>query len=91
VTDWNTNSATTVALLTSNNPKIFKVGNGTTSTRSDAFAVRYDGSIVVGKVTTGSGSAALGANCPATTLTAPITWIQMETPSGATVFVPAWA
>ena len=81
-----------VSLFASSNPKLFKVGNGTsTSARSDAFAVRYDGSLVVGSVSTGSGSAALGANCPATTLTAPSTWIKMETPSGTTVYVPAWA
>ena len=39
---------------------------------------------------TGAGSAALGANCPAVTLTAPYKWIKMLTSDGSTVYVPAW-
>jgi hypothetical protein len=39
---------------------------------------------------TGAGSAALGANCPATTLTAPYTWLKMASSDGSTVYVPAW-
>lgn len=40
--------------------------------------------------TTGGGSALLGANCPAGTLTAPYTWITMKSSDGSTVYVPAW-
>lgn len=40
--------------------------------------------------TTGAGSAALGANCPATTATAPYTWFKMLSNDGSTVYVPAW-
>jgi hypothetical protein len=43
-----------------------------------------------GTNTTGSGSAALGANSPATTNTAPYTWIQAVSSDGSTVFIPAW-
>lgn len=39
---------------------------------------------------TGTGSAALGANCPATTVTAPYTWFRMLSNDGSTVYVPAW-
>ncbi|HZQ53326.1 MAG TPA: hypothetical protein VFB14_14075 [Bryobacteraceae bacterium] len=39
---------------------------------------------------TGSGSAALGANCPAATPSAPYTWIKMTANDGSTVYVPAW-
>jgi hypothetical protein len=39
---------------------------------------------------TGAGSAALGANCPATTLTAPYSWLKMLAPDGSVVYVPAW-
>jgi hypothetical protein len=39
---------------------------------------------------TGSGSASLGANCPATTVSAPYTWIKMISSDGSTVYVPAW-
>lgn len=40
--------------------------------------------------TTGTGSAALGANSPATTPTAPYTWFKMMSSDGSTVYVPAW-
>lgn len=40
--------------------------------------------------TTGAGSAALGANCPAVTATAPYTWFKMMSSDGSTVFVPCW-
>ena len=40
--------------------------------------------------TTGAGSAALGANSPAITNTAPYTWIKMMSSDGSTVYVPCW-
>ena len=40
--------------------------------------------------TTGAGSALLGANCPAVTVTAPYTWFKMLSGDGSTVYVPAW-
>lgn len=43
-----------------------------------------------GTNTTGAGSAALGANSPATTNTAPYTWIQATAADGSTVYIPAW-
>lgn len=43
-----------------------------------------------GNCITGSGTPTLGANCPATTLTAPYKWLKMETDDGSTVYVPAW-
>jgi hypothetical protein len=43
-----------------------------------------------GTNTTGSGSAALGSNSPATTNTAPYTWIQATAADGSTVYIPAW-
>lgn len=39
---------------------------------------------------TGAGSALLGANSPAGTLTAPYTWFKMLSGDGSTVYVPAW-
>ncbi len=39
---------------------------------------------------TGSGSAALGANSPATTNTAPYTWMKSIALDGSVVYVPAW-
>ena len=41
-------------------------------------------------VSTGSGTAQLGANCPATNTAAPYRWIKMKTDDGSTVYVPAW-
>lgn len=39
---------------------------------------------------TGSGSAALGTNCPAVTPTAPYTWIKIQSSDGSVVYVPAY-
>lgn len=44
----------------------------------------------LGVNTTGAGSAALGANCPATTATAPYTWVRVKTSDGSTGFIPIW-
>lgn len=38
----------------------------------------------------GSGSAALGANCPATSPSAPYIWVEGLAIDQSTVFVPAW-
>lgn len=43
-----------------------------------------------GNESTGSGTALLGGNCPASTLTAPYTWLKFTTSDGSTVYVPAW-
>lgn len=40
---------------------------------------------------TGAGTATFAAtNCPASTLTAPYTWIKMVSSDGSTVYLPAW-
>lgn len=39
---------------------------------------------------TGSGSAALGSNCPAVTPTAPTTWEKVTTSAGSTGYIPVW-
>ena len=43
-----------------------------------------------GTNTTGAGSALLGANSPASTNTAPYTWIQAQSSDGSTVYIPCW-
>jgi hypothetical protein len=40
--------------------------------------------------TTGSTTAALGSNSPATTGTAPYTWVKLYASDGSVVYVPAW-
>lgn len=40
--------------------------------------------------TTGSGSASLGSNSPASTPSAPYTWIKIITADGSTAYIPAW-
>lgn len=41
--------------------------------------------------TTGAGMVlGFGSNCPASTLTAPYTWLKMESSDGSTVYVPAY-
>lgn len=43
-----------------------------------------------GSSSTGAGSAALGANSPAVTLTAPYTWAKVITSDGSTGYIPIW-
>jgi hypothetical protein len=43
-----------------------------------------------GTNTTGAGSAALGSNCPAISVAAPYTWIQITTSDGSTAYIPVW-
>lgn len=45
---------------------------------------------VVANEGTGAGSALLGTNSPASTLTAPYTWVTMKTSDGSTVYFPVW-
>jgi hypothetical protein len=39
---------------------------------------------------TGAGTPLLGANSPATVLTAPFTWLKSQGPTGETLYIPAW-
>jgi hypothetical protein len=55
------------------------------------------GNVILSKIprfngtnSTGAGSSLLGANSPATTLTAPYTWISVITSDGSTAYVPCW-
>lgn len=43
-----------------------------------------------GTNSTGSGTALLGGNSPATTLSAPYTWISAKSSDGSTVYIPCW-
>lgn len=45
---------------------------------------------VAGNETTGGGSAALGANSPAVTNTAPYTWWKVTTSDGSQGYIPVW-
>lgn len=45
---------------------------------------------VAANESTGAGTALLGTNSPATTNTAPYTWIKMKTSDGSTVYMPVW-
>lgn len=64
----------------------------------EAFRLKHDLSAVFagiprfnGTNTTGSGSALLGANSPAGTLSAPATWIQVTLANGNAAYIPAWS
>jgi hypothetical protein len=67
-------------------------GGGFVNAGTNEFALGNGNHIVMFRnVTTGAGSAALGANCPATTLTAPKGWIRMRDASGGTIgYIPYW-
>lgn len=46
--------------------------------------------VAAGNESTGAGSAALGANSPAVTLTNPYTWEKVKTSDGSTGYIPVW-
>lgn len=54
------------------------------------FGVLFGGQPIFTQHTTGSGSAALGSNCPASTVSAPYEWIKIQDSSGNQLYVPAW-
>lgn len=67
------------------NQRILLEGNNTYIKLSNASSyIQYANS------TTGSGSAALGSNSPATTTSAPYTWLKFKSSDGSNVYVPAW-
>ena len=58
---------------------------------AESLAVNYfAGKVKYGTDGTGGGSALLGTNCPASTLTAPYKWITALSSDGSTVYIPAW-
>ena len=70
---------------------------GTNATFTNTWAAGFNGNVhliglmkFAGTNTTGGGSASLGANSPASTNTAPYTWIQAISSDGSTVYIPAW-
>lgn len=58
---------------------------GVTGVATFTAAPRFNGGN-----TTGSGSALLGSNSPASTLTAPYTWMTVTTSDGSTGYIPIW-
>ena len=61
------------------------------NTQNPATTLEVAGDIKLnGTNTTGAGSALLGSNSPASTLSAPYTWIKFISADGSTVYIPAW-
>lgn len=66
-------------------PLHFRIAN------ADKFVIGSDGTPqFAGTNTTGSGTALLGTNCPAVTVSAPYTWIRVVTSDGSTAYMPCW-
>ena len=70
-----------------------------TSASTDIEALKIDrttgnvslsGILQLAQNSTGAGTASMGSNSPATTLSAPYTWMKMKAADGTTVYVPAW-
>lgn len=65
--------------------------NTATNASSDSIGVMADGTLKLFKNdSTGAGTALLGTNCPAVTVSAPYTWMKFTSNDGSTVYVPAW-
>ena len=70
---------------------IFFGTNTATNASSDSVGIMADGTIKLFKNdSTGAGTPLLGTNCPASTLTAPYTWMKFTSNDGSAVYVPAW-
>ena len=66
-------------------------GAGAATTTQDVIALGTSAhQVQISKNATGSGSALLGANSPAVTVSAPYTWFTMMSSDGSTVYIPAW-
>jgi hypothetical protein len=66
-------------------------GVGASTTTQDVIALgTANHQVQLKNNTTGSGTAGLGANCPAVTASAPYTWFKMMSSDGSNVYVPAW-
>jgi len=63
------------------------IGYGTTN--SNRLIAFYDIPKFT-QVATGSGTALLGSNCPASTLSSPYTWLKIQTSDGSTAYIAAW-
>lgn len=72
--------------LSTSGAKLMSVKNNGT----EKFGLTKDGIPVISQNSTGAGTPLWGTNCPASTLTAPYTWIKMISSDGSTVYVPAW-
>ncbi|HET6875845.1 MAG TPA: hypothetical protein VFH70_13750 [Acidimicrobiales bacterium] len=79
VINHNTGQTGDLIALQVNNVSVFEIiANGTLKFTAAANNV------------TGTGSAALGANCPAVTPGAPYKWLLVQTSDGSNVYIPAW-
>jgi hypothetical protein len=99
-----TTTAPTYGAFSVGSGGITLVGASTIGTSTGQFDLRTaagNGDIVItphgtgllkyaGTNTTGAGSAALGSNSPAITLTAPYTWWKVLTSDGSTGYFPIW-
>ena len=72
--------------LARNSAGVFEINSGTAGTYRD-LKLRYLNSSAN---STGAGSALLGANSPAVTLTAPYTWVEMRANDNSVVYFPVW-
>lgn len=67
------------------------LGTSASTTTQDVIALgTVNHQVQISNNATGAGSAALGANCPAVTATAPYTWLKLMSSDGSTVYAPVW-
>jgi hypothetical protein len=88
--------ATSDAVLIANQNSLTTAGSNICVFYSDSLtteraAVDRLGRYSSSQNSTGAGSALLGANCPASTVANPYTWIHFVAADGTVVYVPAWA
>lgn len=64
--------------------------SASTSTTNEIALGTANHQVKISNNATGTGSALLGTNCPAVTVSAPYTWLKMTAGDGNTVYIPAW-
>lgn len=90
ITVNNASCPLTIATESTSSPIYFRTNSVVRVTVADTLITFATNPKFAGTNTTGSGSALLGANSPATTNTAPYRWIQAQSSDGSTVYIPCW-
>ena len=70
---------------------VINFSNGNVTLTHSAGQLALSGILkFAGTNTTGAGTALLGTNSPAATVSAPYTWVQVTTADGSTGYIPVW-
>lgn len=79
--------AGTIFLGATSNHSVTFLTNNTTAFIVDSSQIL---NFIAANLSTGAGTALLGTNCPAVTVSAPYTWVKFKHSDGSVIYIPAW-